>query len=101
LVTIPVLTGDAKGMKMRLGLVIVALALIAAGKIYLSRSEMTVRYEVQQIRTERRQLRDDKWEMEVNLGRQTTPMAVRERLRQIEVDQPADFDPTVTMVNGQ
>ena len=86
---------------MRLGLVIVALALIAAGKIYLSRSEMTVRYEVQQIRTERRQLRDDKWEMEVNLGRQTTPMAVRERLRQIEVDQPADFDPTVTMVNGQ
>ena len=84
---------------MRLGLVILALALIAAGKIYLSRSEMSVRYEVQQIRSERRKLRDDIWEMEVDLGRQSTPMAVRERLRQIEAEQFEDYAPTMTMNN--
>jgi len=86
---------------MRLGLVILVLALIAAGKIYLSRSEMAVRYEVQQIRAERKQLRDDIWEMEIDLGRQSTPMAVRARLREIEVDQPADYDTAVTMGNDQ
>jgi len=62
---------------MRLAAVIVVLVTIAVTLVHLRRREITVRHEIQLLRTRQIALRRKLWDQQVRLGRLTAPGRVR------------------------
>jgi len=78
---------------MRLATVIVVLAAIAVTLVHLRRREITVRHEIQLLRTRQVALRRKLWDQQVRLGRLTAPRRIRHFVEETALSRRAS-DPT-------
>ena len=78
---------------MRLATVIVVLAAIAVTLVHLRRREITVRHEIQLLRTRQVALRRKLWDQQVRLGQLTAPRRIRHFAEEMALGRRAS-DPT-------
>lgn len=71
---------------MRTGFVIVVLAGVAVGLVYVRRAKVQARYQTQRLRLRQIAAGRRLWEQEVRMGELTTPGKIRFRVGQIPVD---------------
>jgi len=72
---------------MRLAVVIVVLATIAATLVHLRRDRITVAHDIQRLQSEQVELRRKMWDQQVRLGYLAAPREVRRRAEQTSMNE--------------
>ena len=85
---------------LRLMIIIVAVAAIAVGLVYLRREEAQVSYETHRCLSRQTALRRKLWDQRLEIGHLVAPAQVRNRMRRMALDMSNENEPRIRLADG-
>ena len=85
---------------LRLMIIIVAVAAISVGLVYLRREEARVSYDIHRSLSRQTGLRRKLWDQRLEIGHLVAPAQVQKRMRRMVLDMSDEDEPRIRLADG-